>query len=142
MKKALIAALLAGQLMAAAQPALAAELIETRAGEHSQAGAFAGLRLRLALDGRSAPRAGLAVAPAMHGRASDGAAQLAIGEGLELGIAGRAPLRLTLAGQDVRRLALQGDGDFPDWVLIGVGIAVVTAAGLLILIDSHNDSTS
>ena len=133
MKKVMIGALLAGQLVATAQPALAAELTEPRGREM---GAFAGLRVRMPLDADGQQRrlrAGLTLAPAMHSRSSSGETRLRIGEGLELGLVGDEPARLSIGGTPVSQL---GQGPIgPDgrrlnasagrWVAIGAGVVVV-----------------
>ena len=137
MKKPTIAALVAGQLLATAQPAFAAELAETRS---QQMGAFAGFRMRVPLDGRAADRqvrAGLTVAPTLHSLTADGEVRLRIGEGLELGVTGGEPVRLSLAGTPVNRLARGPVG--PDgrrmgistigWIAIGVGTVVLVTVG-------------
>lgn len=147
MKRLMIAALLGAQTAAAAQPALAAELAE---GRSQQAGAFAGLRLRMGLDGTADQRrlrAGLTVAPTLHSRTADGAVHLRIGEGLELGVAERERVRLSLAGTPVNRLAQGGTG--PDgqrlgvstlgWIAIGVGAAVVIVVGAAAICASDHD---
>ena len=144
MKYPTIAALLAAQILTAAQPAHAAELTEHRT---QQMGAFAGVRLRMPLDGDARQRqlrAGFAVAPAMHSRAMNGESRLAIGEGLEVGIVGRQPVRLRLAGQDIRRLGAAQDDETEEddghhgpstlgWIAISVGalVVVVGVAGAL-----------
>ena len=137
MKKLTIAALLAGQLLAAVPPAFAAELTGDRT---QQTGAFGGLRLRVPLDGHAPQRpvrAGLTLAPTLHSRTMTGESRLRIGEGLELGIVGREPPRLSIGGQDVRRLgAAQQDEDDDErrgpstvaWVAIGVAALVVVTA--------------
>ena len=144
MKRLTIAALVGAQVLAAAQPAMAANLAQT---QPQRMGAFAGFSLRLPLDGaRGQPvRAGLALAPTMSSPGTDGAVRTRIGDGLELGVTGRQPLRLTLAGHDVRRLgAAQDNGQEQDgdehhgpstlgWVAIGTGalILVTATAGYL-----------
>jgi len=146
MKKLLIGALVAGQLLTAAQPALAAA---PGADEQARMGAFGGVRIRLPLDGDARQRrltAGLTLAPTMHARTPEGALRLRIGEGLELGAQGREPVRLSIGGRDFRRLSAQQDaeddgGGVPTWVWVAGGIIVATAGGLLILIDSVNDSS-
>jgi hypothetical protein len=140
MKKLMIAALVGGQLAAAAQPAMAADLTEHRA---HQMGAFGGLSVRVPLDGQAQRRvrAGLAVAPMMESQSDSGRRHVRIGEGLELGVVGREPVRLSLAGQDVQRLgAAQQDGEQADdahhgpstlgWIAIGVGATVLIVGGL------------
>jgi hypothetical protein len=138
MKPIFLGALVAAQILSCAQQASAADLTEQR---NQQMGAFAGLRLRIPLDGDARQRqlrAGLAVAPAMHSRTMGGESRLRIGEGLELGIVGREPVRLSLAGQDVRSLGAAQQGE-PDedgrrgpstvaWVAIGVAALVVVTA--------------
>ena len=149
MKRLTLTALVAGQLLAAAQPAFAAELTEHRTREM---GAFAGLRLRMPLDGNVEQRqlrAGLTLALAMHSRTMSGESQMRFGEGLELGVIGRKPLRLQLAGQDLRRLgAQQGEEEDDDrgggpstlgWIAIGVGVAVVIVVGAAALCASDHD---
>src|SRR5687767_14711201 len=98
MNAVVIAALLGGQAMITAQPAVAADLTEART---QQMGAFAGLRMRMPLDGtvqQRRIRAGLTLAPTMHSRSADGALRMRMGEGLELGLAGDEPARLSIAG--------------------------------------------
>ena len=148
MKRLTIAALLAAQV-AAAIPASAAELAEART---QQTGAFAGFRMRVPLDGavhERRLRAGLTVAPTLHSRTSAGESQLRFGEGLELGLVGRQPLRLTLAGQDLRRLGAQeGDQDEDEdgggpstlgWIAIGVGTLAVIVVGAAALCLADDD---
>jgi hypothetical protein len=147
MKRVLIAALLAGQLTAAAQPAFAAGLAEP---SRSEMGAFAGLRVRMPLDGNAGQRqlrAGLTVAPAMHSRTANGESRLRIGKGLELGLAGDQPLRLSLGGSPVAQLAQGPMG--PDgrrmgvstvgWIAIGVGAAALVTFGLGYVVYRNSD---
>ena len=134
MTKVLIAALLGGQILAA-QPALAAELA---AAEQPRVGAFAGFRVRVALDGdaRERPvRAGVALAPTLHSRSVDGESRTRVGEGLEIGVTGTGPVRLSLAGRDLRRLGAAEEGEgrrrgpsTVAWVAIGLAAAVVVTA--------------
>lgn len=140
MKKLTIIALVAAQVTAVAQPAMAAELTD---GRTQAMGAFAGARLRVPLDGRTGERevrAGLALAPTLQSRSASGETRTRIGEGLELGFNGDDRLRLSLAGQDMRRLgAAQADEEEDEdrggpstlgWIAIGVGAVAVTGAGL------------
>jgi hypothetical protein len=146
MKKLTVAALVAGQLLTAAQPAFAAELID---GRTQQIGAFAGARVRVPLGGdvrQRQLRAGLTLAPTLRTLAADGQSQLRFGEGLELGVTGREPVRLLLAGQDVRRLgAAEDDNDRHGgpstlgWIAIGVGAAIVIVVGAAVLCASDHD---
>jgi len=147
MKNLTIAALVAAQIPASAQPALAADLASH---QEIQGGAFGGVRLRVPLGGRARDnrvRAGLAFAPTVSSRGQDGAVRTRIGEGLELGITGREPVRLSLAGMPVSRLAQGGSG--PDggrlgistlgWIAIGVGAAIVIVVGAAAICVSDHD---
>ncbi len=134
----MVAALLATQLLAAAQPAISADLTETQA---QRMGAFAGLRLRVPLDaetGRQPIRVGLTVAPTLHTQSQSGELRTRYGQGLELGIAGGEPVRLSFAGTPVSRLAQGPAGPEGQkagvstigWVAIGVGVVAVTLFAL------------
>lgn len=132
MKSLIIASLIAAQGLTA-QTALAADL---GGSEDSRAGAFGGVRVRVALDGprRERLRAGLTLAPTLHSRSLAGESRLRIGEGVELGVSERGPPRLSIGGTPVARLA-QGPAG-PDgrragvstlgWVAIGAGVLVVS----------------
>ena len=149
MKRMTITGLIAAQLLTAAQPALAADLADSRS-RTSETGLFAGFRLRVPLageTGRQPVRAGFAVAPTVQSRALDGGeVRTRFGEGLEFGFNGREQVGLSLAGTPVSRL-IQGP-DSPQgekagvstigWVAIGVGalVAVVLVAGAICLNDS------
>lgn len=134
MNRIAIAALLASQLLPA-PAAVAADLTDSQA---QQMGAFAGFRLRVPVDGSARPRqvrAGFTLAPTMHRLTAGGEVRMRIGEGLELGLVGREPVRLSLGGTPVSRLARGPAG--PDgerlgvstlgWVAIGVGVAAIAA---------------
>jgi hypothetical protein len=150
MKSLSIAALLVAQTLACAQPAFAAELTDS---PQQQAGVFGGVRLRVPLDGgaeRRQVRAGLAVAPTLHSRTRDGETRLRMGEGIELGVSERESLRLTIGGQDARRLLAaaqnQNDGEEDDddfnvghAALIVGGVILVAAAGLFLLAEIVDD---
>ena len=147
MKLASIAALAATLSMAAAQPAAAAELESARS---QQMGAFAGARLRIPLggeDGQRQVRAGLTVAPTLHSRSADGASRLRFGEGVELGLSGREPVRLSIGGTPVSQLAQGGAGpngerrnmSTAEWVGVGVGAAVVTLGVAYLLFSEWID---
>lgn len=147
MKMLTMAAVVGAQLLAAAQPAMAADM---EAVGDQRIAAFGGVRVRLPLGGEVGGRrlrAGLTIAPALHGRMVSGESRLRIGEGLELGVRGGEPMRLTLAGQDIRRLAARGDNDgrrgVPTGALIAGGIVLVTIAGVVfvaVALDNANDS--
>lgn len=138
MKRFAIFSLLAAQVMAAAQPAMGATLVER---EVPQMGVFAGARLRMPLGDRAHQRlrAGLTIAPTMHVRDSEGAVRTRFGEGLELGVAQDRPISLSFAGTRLDRLGVRPDGTAPGgrragvstlgWIAIGVGATIVVAAG-------------
>lgn len=148
MKKLMIGVLLGAQLLAAAQPAMAAELAATG---DQRMGAFGGLRVRLALGGNpheNRLRAGFALAPTLSTRAQEGETRLRIGEGLEFGVRGREPIRLSIGGRNLRRLAARaaGDGDdggIPAGAWIAGGIVLVTLAGVVfvaVALENADDS--
>lgn len=147
MKMVTIAALIGAQLLAAAQPVMAAEL-ETNADQRM--GAFGGLRVRLPLGGNVRDRnlrAGLTLAPALQSRVASGESRLRIGEGLELRVRGREPMRLMIGGRDVRGLAAREDGDgrrgIPTGALIAAGLVLVTIAGVVfvaVALENADDS--
>jgi hypothetical protein len=148
MKHLTVAAFVGAQILPVATPALAAEFA---APQETRAGAFGGVRIRLPLDGDARQRqlrAGLTLAPALHSRALDGESRLRIGEGLELGLRGREPLRLTLSGQDVRRLGAQqgetdddDDGGVPTWALITGAVVLSLGVAFLVFTDAMNDAS-
>jgi hypothetical protein len=138
MKRLMIALLLGGQILVAAEPAFAAGLTGART---QQMGAFAGFRLRVPLDGNARQRqirAGLAIAPALHSRRPDGETRTRFGDGLELGLTAERRLTLSLAGTPVNRVgAAQDEGETEEqgggpstlgWIAIGVGALVVVGA--------------
>ena len=139
MKRLMLTALVAGQLMASTQPAMAAELAD---GQTQQIGGFGGVRVRIPLDGgaQRQVRAGLTIAPALQTRDLSGESRTRIGEGLELGLTGDEPLRLSVAGTPVSQLARGPVG--PDgqrvgvsdlgWIAIGAGV-VIAGVGLAAL---------
>ena len=138
MKRLMIASLLTAQLLTAAQPALAADLVER---DTPHMGAFAGARIRLPLGdhARQRVRAGLTIAPTMRVRDSDGVGRTRFGEGLELGFTRNRPLELSFAGTRVDRIGIAPGGRTPNgpragvstlgWIAIGVGATIVVAAG-------------
>jgi hypothetical protein len=144
----MIALLMVGQTLVAAEPALAAGPAGPRT---HQMGAFAGFRLRVPLDGNARQRqvqAGLAIAPALHSRRPGGETRTRFGAGLELGFTHQRRLTLSLAGTPVHRLgAAQEEGETEErgggpstlgWIAIGVGTLVVigATAGYLWLEDA------
>ena len=152
MKRLMIAALAAAQIAAAAQPAMAAELVEERGATAQRQGAFAGARLRIALDGAGARKAqaGLTLAPMVQGRQADGSLRTRFGEGLELRLAGEAKPRLALGGRSFAQLTEGRTG--PDgrkmgistigWVAIGVGVAAIVVVGLGVACQETNCTNS
>lgn len=138
MKKLLIAALAASQTMTNAAPAFAQAFAPAR---ETEAGAFAGVRIRLSLGGpqQEPLRAGFAFAPTVRTDYQDGRTNARIGEGLEFGFSGSRRPQLSLAGMPVNRLAPGRGGPEGErlgistlgWVGIGVGVLLVAvvAAG-------------
>jgi hypothetical protein len=144
MKSKIAALLIAGQLVLAAQPALAAELIDDRA-ESARRGAFAGARIRVPLgETKEKAHAGLALTTTLH---STRTAQTRFAPGVELGVAGDETLRLSLAGKPVSQLVPGGQGPDGDkkgvstlgWVGIGVGALVVVGLGGLLWLNERLD---
>lgn len=142
MKMLLKGALIGACLLSATPPAMAAELQST--GEQRM-GAFGGLRVRLPLGGEARERqlrAGLALAPAMHSWGIDGESRLRVGEGVEFGLRGHEPMRFSVAGQDVRRLAArEGDGDgggIPTGALIAGGIILAAVVSVALVADAFS----
>ncbi len=126
--------LLAGQFAIAAQPALAADLIEDGSSA-SRRGAFAGARIRVPLgETKEKAQAGLALTTTLS---STRTAQTRFAPGIELGLSGKDGVKLLLAGTPVARLVQGGAG--PDgarkgvstlgWVAIGVGTVLVVGLG-------------
>jgi hypothetical protein len=143
MKQLMIAAVVLGQVLTAAQPAAAADFV---AQEQRQMGGFLGARIRVPLGGereKRQVRAGLTLAPTMHLRDINGETRMRLGEGLELGIGPNRPLELSLAGTRIDRIGLAPRGrragvSTLGWIAIGVGTAIVVtaAAGYLWLEDA------
>ena len=134
MRKMTIAALLAAQILGAAQPAFAADFAS---GQEQRVGGFAGFRLRIALDGpeRRQVRAGLALAPTLGIRDFRGATRSRIGEGVEFGYRSGRPLALSIAGRELngRRLGAAQDEEHHDTVpRVALAVAgVALTLGLL-----------
>ena len=152
MKLAVIAGLVAGQLLATAQPAAAADFAEAR---NVETGAFAGLRVRVPLGAdpeRRGIQAGLTVAPTFRSTTMDGRSRMGIGEGLELGFRQRENITLRLAGTRIDRIGMAPGNRAPDgpragvstlgWVAIGVGTLVVAAAvATAVLVHEINENS-
>lgn len=145
MKKLMIAALVAAQAVTAVQPAIAADAAEIR---DIRPGAFAGLRVRVPLDGAARDRqvrAGLTVAPALQTLTADGTARTRIGEGVELGISPSGPAAVTLAGTRIDRLGAP-DGRRAnlstwEWVGIAVGTLVTLTILAAVAFDEISDQS-
>lgn len=148
MKEFVMGALLAAQLQVAAQPAFAAELEPV---SDQRMGSFGGLRLRVAFGGEATDRrlrAGLTFAPLLQDRFASGETRLRIAEGVEFGVRGREPMRLSIAGRDLGRFNLQ-EGQRDDngggistgvWIAGGlVLLTVVVVGGAYIALDNAND---
>ena len=117
MKKLLIAALVAGQVLTTAAPAFAQNYAPVR---ETETGMFSGVRLRVPFGGaaREPVRAGLAFAPTTRTEHQDGRVRTRVGEGLEFGMVGREPMQFSVAGTPVNRLAQGRTG--PDGRRLGV----------------------
>src|SRR5207237_7401950 len=146
MKKLLIAALVAGQVLTTAAPAFAqnyAPVWET------ETGMFSGVRLRVPFGGaaREPVRAGRAFAPTTRTEHQDGRVRTRVGEGLEFGMVGREPMQFSVAGTPVNRLAQGRTG--PDgrrlgvstvgWIAIGVGASLVILVAATAICASDSD---
>lgn len=152
MKTLTIASLVAAQLVAAPVPAVAASFQNANAAT-TQAGTFAGMRVRLAL-GRSAParpRVSLGVAPLLRSQAADGAAGLRFGEGVSLGFSPGQTARLTFAGRPLGHFApTRAEIDKTNasgvstlgWVAIGVGATALLVLGAFALCQETNCTNS
>ena len=146
MKKLLIAALAAGQILGTAAPAFAQSYSPAR---ETETGTFGGVRVRIPFGGhaREHVRAGFAFAPTSRTDFQDGRTRTQIGEGLEFGFNGRGPVQFSLAGTPVNRLAQGRSG--PDgqrlgvstlgWIAIGVGVSavIVDSAAALCVSDTN-----
>ena len=146
MKSLTIAALVAAQIAAAAQPAAAAELNRDSGNMPNQVSAFAGARLRVPLGGRNQkPQAGLALTSTLRGGATG---EIRFAKGAELGFSGDdSKLRLSLAGTPVARLAQGGQGpqgrkqgvSTIGWVAIGVGFVALVLVALVAACSADDD---
>ena len=146
MRKLLIGALVAGQVLGSGAPAFAQGFVPA---QETQAGAFAGLRVHLSF-GSATPeplRAGLAFAPTVRTSAQDGRVRTRIAEGFEFGLRGREPAQFSIGGRSLRQLNAQDNGRrgrIPTgaWIaggLVLVTVAVVVAAALVLESADHGD---
>jgi len=141
-------ALVAAQLLAAAQPAIAAELDR---GEQTRMGVFGGLQVRMPIGGArsESPRVGLAIAPTVRSERLDGTSRSRIGEGLQLGLGASRRAELSLAGTRIDRLGIAPQGHTPDgrragvstlgWIGIGVGVAAIAGAAIFYAMLTDDD---
>jgi hypothetical protein len=119
----------------AAAPAGAAALLDPRGSAPTRLDAFAGARLRIAFGGREAGRARLSLTAAPALRSADPAGRLRIGDGVELGLAGRGRPELSLAGYRLSEgAAVDRDGRRLGVSTIGVAAIVggVIVGGLVV----------
>ncbi|MGQ0660821.1 hypothetical protein [Sphingosinicella sp.] len=135
MRSLMLSLLVAGQLVVASQPVLAAEI---EANEQSRMGMFGGLQVHLPLGGARAerPRASLTLAPTMRSQRIDGAAATRVGRGLELSFTARRP-EVRLAGTRLDRMdrfvapnGRRANVSTLGWVGIGVGALALTLGGV------------
>jgi len=145
MRKLLIAGIIAGQIVAAAQPVMAAELHQDRMAMPNQVSAFAGARLRIPLGGREKPQAGLALTSTLRSGATG---ELRFAKGAELGFSGRdSKLGLNVAGRPVSQLAAGRPGPsgrkqgFSTAGYIAIGASVVIIIGGVLIFDYLGDQS-
>lgn len=132
MKTVTIAALVAAQIVAAATPARAAELLSVESQQARATGAFAGARLRLSLDGRTSEpvRAGFTIAPITRSTRANGESRTRFGEGVELGFTRGGGAGLSIGGSRVGEPGAARPGSSSNlspigYVAIGVGVAAI-----------------
>ena len=134
MRKLLIAGLVAGQMMAAAQPVMAAEFDGRSPFVDNQRGAFAGVRLQASLGGRERDvRTSLTVAATSHSRRGADS-RMTMGDGLELSFSPlKAKPELLLAGRRLDRMNLWGRpaGEKKDVSTLGT-VAIVAGVVLIV----------
>lgn len=147
LKKCLIAALAAGQIVTAAAPAAAADLDGASPFGDNQRGAFAGLRLRAGLGGPVPQvRAGLAIAPTSHARLG-AHSRMVMGEGLELGISPGSKPTVTLAGDRLDRITLfdrpaeDRRANMSTLAKVAIVTGIVVVAGTLAFVHVMNEAS-
>ncbi|HEV2570078.1 hypothetical protein [Sphingomonas sp.] len=142
MKKLSAAMLIAAQLSGA--PAVAASLEPIGAGP-TRTSAFAGARLRIGLGGRDSGqlRAGLGIGPIRSVQSHDGRIRTSFGEGLQFGMRGTGPARLSVAGRSMEEIRLQADGKggVPTWALVVGGVVIAVGIAAAVFIDRINDAS-
>lgn len=147
MRKLLIAGLVAGQIVAAAQPVMAAELDGRSPFVDNQRGAFAGVRLRASLGGKESDvRTSLTVAATAHSRRGADS-RMAIGDGLELSFSPhRARPELMLAGRRLDRMDLWGrpadeKKDLSTLATVAIVAGVVLVVGAVAFVHIANEAS-
>lgn len=144
MKSLAIFCLVAGQLLASAQPALAADLGDSAASGAQRHGAFAGGRLRVPLGGERGDKArvGMTVAPLTESIGADGKVSTRFGEGMEFGISGSEQAGLRVGGKSLAQLTQgragpqgpkAGTSTIKGLAIVG-GVVVITLGALALLI--------
>lgn len=116
MKKLMVGALVAAQLLAGAQALSAAPLDDDRLGfRDRQRGAFIGARFRLPFGGEESgrPRAALAFTAVEHGLNPDERSRTRFSEGIELGLSTHRPLTISVGGTPFGRRLAAAQGDTP-----------------------------
>ncbi len=140
MRSLMLSLLVAGQLVVATQPILAAGL---EANEQSRMGMFGGVQVHVPLGGARTepPRAGLTLAPTLRSQRIDGAASTRVGHGFEFFFTDRRP-EVRLAGTRLDRLdtlaaprGRRANVSTLGWVGIGVGALALTLGGFYLWLD-------
>ena len=147
MRKLLIAGLVAGQIVAAAQPVAAAELDGRSPFVDNQRGAFAGVRLRASLGGKEPDvRTSLTVAATAHSRRGADS-RMAMGDGLELSFSPhKARPELTLAGRRLDQMNLWGRPaderkDLSTLATVAIVAGVVLVVGTVAFVHIANEAS-
>ena len=147
MRKLLIAGIVAGQIVAAAQPAMAAELDGRSHFVDNQRGAFAGVRLRASLGGGERNvRTSLTVASTAHSRRGADS-RMAIGDGLELSFSPhKARPELTLAGRRLDQMNLWArpadeKKDLSTLATVAIVAGVVLVVGAVAFVHVANEAS-
>jgi hypothetical protein len=147
MRKLLIAGIVAGQIMAAAQPVMAAELDGRSHFVDNQRGAFAGLRIRASLGGRERDvRTSLTVASTAHSRRGADS-RMTMGDGLELSFSRhQAKPELMLAGRRLDQMNLWArpadeKKDLSTLATIGIVAGVVLVVGAVAFVHVANEAS-
>lgn len=147
MRKLLIAGIVAGQIVAATQPAMAAVLDGRSPFVDNQRGAFAGVRLRASFAGGERDvRTSLTVASTAHSRRGADS-RMAIGDGLELSFSPNKPKpEVTLAGRRLDQMNLWGRPteerkDLSTLATMGIVAGVVLVVGAVAFVHIANEAT-